>query len=146
MRRVRPILVVCGLALWGCGKQSGLEKVVVQGKVTYAGQAIENGQIYFYPLPGTKGPVSGAPIKDGVYRAEAKGGVPVGRHRVKVEGFRPAQAGSDGDLLSVSPAGQRPTSGAPLQYIPVKYNRDSQLEVEIPSGQDEFSHDFELLK
>ncbi len=122
----------------GCGRQGELQKVIVSGKISYAGAAVENGQIYFYPKEGTKGPVSGAPIKDGVYRAEAKGGVPVGVHLVKIEGYRSRSAARDGDVLSGA------GGGAPEQYIPAKYNRATQLEVTVLGDQRKITHNFDL--
>ena len=81
------------VAFSGCGPKSDLQKVVVSGKVTFEGQPVGNGQIEFHPMKGTRGPVSGAPIKDGEYRAHAKGGVPVGLQKVKIKGYR-ARAGA----------------------------------------------------
>ena len=46
-------------ALVGCGG-SGLDKAIVSGVVTFQGEPIPNGDILFYPQPGTSGPVSGA--------------------------------------------------------------------------------------
>ena len=102
-------------------------------------QPVENGQIYFYPTEGTKGPVSGAPIKDGAYVARAKDGVPVGSHLVKIEGYRSPDASRDGDMLTRAASG-----GAPVQYIPAKYNRSTELEVKIPGGTRKFTKDYEL--
>ena len=60
----------------------------MSGTVTLDGQPVGNGQVEFHPIQGTRGPVSGAPIKDGAYRAHAKGGVPVGAQKVKIKGYR----------------------------------------------------------
>ena len=128
------------LPLVGCGRQSGLQKVIVSGRISHSGSPVENGQIYFYPTKGTKGPVSGAPIKNGSYRAVAKGGVPVGVHLVKIEGYRSRRAADDTDMLSGA------GGGAPVQYIPPKYNRTTQLEVTIPGDQREYTRDFQLAE
>ena len=139
----KPVASVCcillGLILIGCRAQSGLDKVIVSGKVSYDGQPVENGQIYFYPTEGTKGPVSGAPIKDGAYVARAKDGVPVGNHLVKIEGYRSRDASRDGDMLTGAASG-----GAPVQYIPPKYNRSTELVVTIPGVSRKFTKDYEL--
>ena len=138
----KPALAAMMVALLfshvGCRPQGGLQKVIVVGKVSYAGKPVANGQIYFYPTKGTKGPVSGAPIKDGTYRAIAKDGVPVGIHLVKIEGYRSRSASDDTDMLSSASA------GAPVQYVPPQYNRATRLEVTIPGDDREFTHDFEL--
>jgi hypothetical protein len=132
------ILAVAPLV--GCGPKSGLQKVVVRGKVTFNGQPVANGQIYFVPAKGTKGPVSGAPIKDGQYVVEAKGGVPVGMHQVKIEGYRSRGGGADGDLLSGR------AGGAPEQYLPDKYNQKTKLHVTIDGSESNATQDFELTK
>ena len=132
------IAAVMLLPLAGCGRGSGLQKVIVSGKISYAGAPVENGQIYFYPTTGTKGPISGAPIKDGTYRAEAKGGVPVGVHLVKIEGYRSRRVADDADMLS------RAGGGTPVQYIPPRYNRATQLKVTILGDERECMQDFEL--
>ena len=139
----KPILKICciliGLTVIGCGAKRGVEKVIVSGKVSYDGQPVANGQIYFYPAEGTKGPVSGAPIKDGAYVARAKDGVPVGKHSVKIEGYRSRNASRDGDMLTQSAAG-----GAPVQYIPSKYNQSTLLKATIPGDNGKFALDYEL--
>lgn len=124
--------------LSGCRGRDGLEKVIVSGKVSYDGDPVTNGQIYFYPAEGTKGPVSGAPVKDGTYLADAKDGVPVGTHAVKIEGYRSRSSSPDADMLTGA------SSGAPVQYIPSKYNRATELEVTIPGDIRKFTQDYEL--
>jgi hypothetical protein len=130
--------VVLAITLVGCGDSSGLKKVVLRGKVSYDGQPIANGQIYFRPTGTTEGPVSGAPIKDGEYVAEAKGGVPVGTHEVRIEGYRSRRGDGGEDLLSGRDA------GAPEQYLPDKYNLKTTLRVTIDSGT--MAKDFDLPK
>lgn len=72
------------LLLSGCGGK-GLESRVVRGTVTYQGEKVETGQIRFVPIEGTPGSVNAAPIVDGQYEITARGGVPVGKHRVEVD-------------------------------------------------------------
>ena len=120
----------------GCGRKSDLQKVIVSGKVTLEGQPVGNGQIEFHPIKGTRGPVSGAPIKDGEYRAYAKGGVPVGIQMVKIKGYRARTGAADNDLFS--------GGGTPEQYIPDRYNNETELELEIPADQSEWTRDFDL--
>jgi hypothetical protein len=113
-------LAAC-MALVGCSK-SDIEKLVVRGVVRYEGQPVANGEVRFIPIEGTKGPVAGGPIVKGEYIAEAKGGVPVGKHRVEIVAFRPAasrnpQVVTEGGLFD--------------QYLPAKYNTKSTLTVTI---------------
>lgn len=123
------------LTIAGCrSSSSGIEKTVVRGEVSYNGQPIENGQIMFFPIDGTPGPVSGAPISNGVYVAEGKGGVPQGRHRVQIEGYR-APVG----------ANQRVDRELPrFQYVAEKYNTRSELTVEISDDESTVVVDFDL--
>jgi len=124
----------------GCGR-SGIERAVVSGKVTYRGQPIQRGQIRFVPTKGNQGPVSGADIVDGEYLVEAKGGVPVGSHAVRIEAYRqetryPREAPPPGmrmDSLEVN-----------TQYLPDRFNTRTQLEIQIDAGGGRLTKDFEL--
>jgi hypothetical protein len=116
-----PLLVVVVLAAIGCGSgNSGIEKVVVSGTVTFDGTAIPNGEVRFYPIEGTKGAVSGGPIRDGAYIAQGKGGVPIGKHRVEIQGFRAAKGSEN-----------LPEGGPAEQYLPAHLNESSTLTAEI---------------
>ena len=124
----------------GCGR-SGIERIVVSGKVTYQGHSIQRGQIRFAPTKGSKGPISGADIIDGEYLVDAKGGVPVGTHSVRIEAYReetrvarePPPPGVQIESLVVN-----------TQYLPEQFNTRTQLEVQIEGGSGRFTKDFEL--
>ncbi len=140
-KRVLSIALLL-IALAGCGKRSGLDKVIVNGSVSYQNEPIENGQIRFYPLDGTPGSISGASIKDGKYTAKAKDGVPVCKHEVRIEGYRP-QSSADDDLLTAGQGKPRKKPKDPRgQYIPAKYNERSKLVVEV--NKDNKIQDFHL--
>ena len=141
-RAVVTIFLLQSLA--GCG-ENGLKKVIVSGEVTYQGEPVENGDVLFYPMEGTSGPVSGASIKDGRYVAEGKGGVPVGKHRIKVRAFR---AGKPKVNLSAEEAELEEFDGGGTtheQYLPEKFNNNSELEVVIESGSRRAVHDIHLV-
>lgn len=72
------------LVLIGCGRGAP-GKVVVYGSVTYGGEKAPIGMVSFVPIEGTAGPACGAPIVDGQYRIESRGGVAVGKYRVRVD-------------------------------------------------------------
>lgn len=112
-------------AAMGCGKSSGLDKVVVSGQVTLDGQPISNGEIRFIPTQGTIGPISGGPIKDGAYVAKGKGGVPLGNHRVEIQAYR-ANAKSQGQAGAAGNEG-----GAAEQYLDKRYNEQTTLTATI---------------
>lgn len=121
-------------ALLGCGGSSELEKVVVEGQVSVDGEPVQNGEIRFFPINGTPGAVSGGPIRDGRYKAEAKGGVPVGEQRVEIEAYRRAGGRMSEDVIN--------EGGAAVQYLPPKFNAQSELTVLVDA--DHAQHDFEL--
>lgn len=123
--QILPILAM--LACVGCGSGDQIRRAIIKGEVTYDGQPIANGQIGFYPTGDTPGGVASAPIVAGKYVVENKGGVPLGKHRVEVEGYRAPMGPYDPD------AGRE-------QFIPAKYNRNSELTVEIADSSDQPFH------
>ncbi|MFI4876205.1 MAG: hypothetical protein ACIALR_12730 [Blastopirellula sp. JB062] len=127
------IILPALLLLSGCGnKQSGPQRVVVEGAATYQGKPIERGDILFTPVVGSSNPASGAIIENGKFRADNKGGVPVGKFSVKITGVRVTNPGQVGDIEEV------------MQYIPAKYNERTTLEIEIPADEPQMQHDFTL--
>lgn len=119
---VKLLLLALVAVATGCGKRSDIDKLVVSGEVVYAGEPIPNGQIRFVPIDGTRGPISGGVIKDGKYTATGKGGVPVGRHRVEIYGYRPVKSAKSGKM-SEGPDSE--------QYIPAKYSGGSSLTADV---------------
>lgn len=123
-------------AMGGCSSGDELEKVIVRGEVRYDGQPIENGQISFFPLEETKGPMSGAPIAAGQYIVQGKGGVPVGRHRVEIEAYRASTLADDPEASE---------GGVRLQYLPAKFNQQSELTADVSNDVSQVLRDFDLL-
>jgi len=118
------LLLLVGMSL-GCSEKSEIEKVVVSGHVTYNGTPMKKGRITLFPLEGTKGPVSGAEIRDGNYSIDSKGGVPVGKHRVEFHQFE------------VDPT--RESRGLPPPMVennvlPAEFNVKSPYVLEVKSG------------
>ena len=134
--RVLTCFVLVGLA--GCGGGDGPERVVVTGKVTFQGQPLANGEIRFVPTKGTEAPVSGASIAEGAYRADGLGGVPVGTHKVVIQGFRaadtPVHDPIEGDYYPRE------------QYLPTKYNDQTELEITVQPGSGTVTKDYELTE
>jgi len=122
--------------LCGC-ERAGPNKVIVEGNVSYLGQPVSNGEIRFRPIDGTAGPVSGAPIKDGHYEVVGKGGVPVGTHRVEIQGFRQSAGPATTSILG--------EGGGREQYIPPRYSGPrSVLKVTVDSTSRRLEKDFDL--
>ncbi|NLF10073.1 MAG: hypothetical protein GX594_19155 [Pirellulaceae bacterium] len=82
----------------GCGHRSQLARKVISGTVTCGGEAVPSGFIRFAPIEGTSGPNTTARIVDGRYRADNRGGVPLGKHRVEIDAQRPT-----GEKIEISP-------------------------------------------
>ena len=134
VRRLSSLaLVLFAVTSIGCGQSSDLDKVVVRGTVTLDGQPIPNGELRFIPTNGTKGPVSGGPIKDGAYVAQGRGGVPVGEHRVEIKAYRPATKPGQ----PVSPEG-----GPAEQYLDKRFNEQTMLTAKIDASTE--TQDFQL--
>jgi hypothetical protein len=86
--------------LSGCGSGNGLNLAKVSGKVSYKGQPVKNGTVFFMPDEGrgTVGPPAvGSITTDGsfVMSTETAGdGVIVGHHKVGITGIEPASVSS----------------------------------------------------
>jgi hypothetical protein len=82
----------------GCGYDNGLKLARVRGKVTYKGEPVKNGTVFFMPdeLKGTIGPsATGSLREDGTYIAStdyAGDGVIIGSHRIGLTSIAPATA------------------------------------------------------
>lgn len=131
----RSLFTLSILVLLGGCSGGDLDRVAVTGTVTYNGEAIPVGLIRFAPQVGTDGPVSGGQIRDGKYRVDTRGGVPVGTHLVQIASYK----SSDGKVYE-NPLG---TVVPQIQLLPEKYNNESELIHEIPA-ESPFTLDFKL--
>ena len=135
----------CALAAFLCGGcrhgDSGPDRVIVSGAVVYQGTPVAEGIIHFTPTKGSTGPVTIVKIADGKYRADAKGGVPVGTQKVEISASRPnpKYAGKP----APGPVRQWPPQE---QYIPAKYNSRSELEIVLEPRQGDTTINFDLIK
>jgi hypothetical protein len=103
--RCLVVFAVAVLApLAGCGPGNGLTLGRVSGKVTYKGQPVKNGTVFFMPddSKGTVGPPAlGSITPDGSYvmSTEASGdGVIVGSHKVGITGVEEAALTAEAEL------------------------------------------------
>jgi hypothetical protein len=129
-------MAMVGMTLCGCSESqpAGPERSPVSGTITFAGKPVPFGTISFIPPEGSGLPVSGAEIQDGQYNCSKNGGVPLGKHRVEINGWStpPTEQGA-ADLAA-------PTQ-APL--IPKKYNTQSELTLSVDSS-NPLVNDFDL--
>lgn len=131
--------VVCGLLfallLSGCG-QAGPEKAIVKGKATFDNVPIEKGSIAFIPTGSNQGPSSGAIIEKGEYRTPDGNGPVLGPHRIEVTAHR---AGKTVTVPGAAGATSGPSGGGTVEtiemYIPEKYNKKSELTLDVKSGE-----------
>ena len=133
MQATKLLLAIVCCQLLGCNDGDGLSRAVVSGSVTFQNQLVRDGQIRFVPQGHTQGPLTIEPIKNGQYRCARLGGVPVGMHRVEILAFHPDDPEPKGP-------GERPRR----QLIPPRYNRESQLTVNISSNDGPVVQDFKL--
>jgi hypothetical protein len=140
--KVSRILLFCLLTtalLTGCRRSDDLEVSKVTGTVTYQGKPIPDGEVRFVPTGQTKGPASAGTIRDGKYEVVARGGVPVGTHRVEVRAFRvKVDPRAAQDLPGMAAGGPKE------QYLPAKFNDASNRTITVESGQKTATKDFDL--
>jgi hypothetical protein len=108
----------------GCG---GGSTGAVSGEVTLDGQPLKDGFIRFVPADGKAAAVDG-PIADGKFRVAA---VPVGE--VKVEVTAQKVVGKH----KVYDAPDSPTVDITEQYIPQRYNAQTELKMTVQAGPQE---------
>lgn len=117
--------------LSGCG-DDGPKRAVVRGKVSYNGKPVEEGTIRF--LIDNRATAQGE-IKGGAYKIDHLGGVPVGSGKVEIEGFQ-----NTDKVVHNNPTGVKVYEAK--QVLPPKYNKKTELTVEITEGENE--KDFDL--
>ena len=134
------ILGVLSLVLSGCGTQLDDEpsRRVVQGTVIYEDAPITDGLIRFIPLGDNGGPASSAYIENGTFVIDLKGGVPLGKHRVQVEAYRPVDKKAEDSPMDDGPTRE--------QYLPEEWNSASILEFQVEAGKEPLKHEFNLKK
>jgi hypothetical protein len=122
------LMAICLPAIMvGCGRS---KRLGVEGTVTLDGKPLPNGNITLTPQQGTASPTAGAMVTQGEFSIPAAGGVLPGKFRVeiisrhrsgrKVPDFR--APGHQGELVD-----------AEEQYLPAKYNSQSELTAEVKS-------------
>jgi hypothetical protein len=147
-------LCACGFA-GGCGRSSGIERASIQGNVTLDGDPVSSGSIRLVSLEESGGPSAGGDIVDGKYDIAREKGPSLGRHRVEV--YIPYNTGRKipspmggavvvtelnlDDPQTNAAATNQSEAGmvdAWSDKAPLKYNRESVLEVKIESGSNSF--------
>ena len=124
------------------------------------GQPIKEGLITFIPLEGTNGPKGGANIDDGKYAIPRRGALVPGKYRVEIRAFeqtgkepgkttlKTQMFGRSVEEVSNDPAvvqglAKMKTEKEKQNYIPARYNENSELTRELPN-ETQVNIDFEL--
>ncbi|MEX0643075.1 MAG: hypothetical protein WD468_10265 [Pirellulales bacterium] len=131
------IAIVSVLLLCGCNRASDTKRVVM-GTVKYQGKAIPFGKILLMPDADTQAPPAGTFISDGEYSIDAKNGVMFGSYNVEIKGF-PAKPGAS----SVGPADPEYMVDRG-QFLPAKYNAETELKLIVEPGRATLIHNFDL--
>ena len=145
----RPVVSASALAAVlalaaGCG---GDDTVVVTGRVTYRGEPLGSeplprAQIRFIADDPSAAWMAGAYIDGGQYKVDTKGGVPVGKHTVEIVAHRPT---ADYVRRNGPPGPDANWDRIPQeQFLPAKYNTQTELEVTIESGSGQIVKNFDL--
>lgn len=133
--RQRMLLTMVGclaMTLVGCNKK--VEQFEIHGQVTYESEPIAEGKILFMPIDESR-PQAIAKILDGKYTTASPGGVFVGEYKVQVFGYR--KTGEVQDLGKLYG-----TQEQRVQFVPAKFNHETELTVDISSEETEYNFDF----
>lgn len=123
------------IAAAGCGGEA--TRVPIRGSVTLDGAPLADGQITLVPLAATNGPTAGAPIVDGSFAISADQGPTVGSYRVEITAMRVT---SKQQRTMNTATGQLESVPAYESIVPPRYNRNSELSIEVTAhGPNEFS-------
>jgi hypothetical protein len=129
MRGASWVLLLATVATLGCsGSGDEIVKSEITGTITYNNEPVEFGEIHFLPADGTVGPQANGGIRDGKYAVQANGGVPVGNQKVAI--FAYFDLPKPDFLPPLAPTPRE-------QYIPAKYNKQTELTVTIEADRDE---------
>lgn len=135
-----PLHFACLLLLsltGGC--KEGIPRSEVYGTATLDGKPIPSGQIKFIPVDG---PVWSATIEEGRYSTKGTKGVPSGEIRIEIRAFRtPASFGGRNNRVIADVADDLPLE----QYLPAKFNTESELNMIIQPGINRMEENFALV-
>ena len=127
-------MAIClALVCAGCEDSNG--RISVSGLVTLGNVPVKQGSVRLIPTGG--GPTSGGDIVDGKFAIPADKGVLAGTFRVQITARRPS-----GKMHVDEITGRE--FEVPEQYIPARYNKRSELEMDVTeSGDNHFEYHLE---
>ena len=133
---VELLVVIAIIGIPGCN--TGPEMIPISGSVTFQGKPIPLGKITLRAIEGTRAPAVGGTIKNGKYTIDTRGGAPPGTYRVLIEAV--AKVGeAQVDIPGAS-------TDQLVQYIPERYNKNSELKLVVEPGAGPMEKNFELAR
>ncbi len=134
------LLLLAVACCGGCGNR-GPERVIVSGTVSFNGKPLSQGFIRFVPFPANPGPTTAAVITEGKYKADARGGVPVGTHNVRIEAYRKVSAANTMLVPGVANASREDHR---QQWLPARFNTNTNLQFTVETGSSAMTKNFDL--
>ena len=128
MRCLQAALVSCGVLALVAGCQEAGPSI--RGRVTVDGSDLVEGAISLRPLPGTSGPSVGGEIVGGQFHIGGDAGLAPGKYRVEIT----AMQESGETMVDPSFGTEVPVA---KQFLPVRYNTNSELVLEVAAGRNE---------
>ncbi len=123
--------MVCALmaaCIVGCG---GGAACSLSGQITFDGQPVPDGNIRLNPVEGTPGVGGAAKIVNGAYEIAEGDGMLAGKHQVLISATR-----GTGRMVRAENLDGGPSQTEYIeQYIPTRYNRDTELELDLEPGE-----------
>lgn len=147
LRRLLTVLVGTGLLnlVVGCGASSDLVRHPVAGAVLLDGRPLEAGTIRLIPTPTTRGPAVVAQVEDGFYELARWQGPVAGEYRVEIESAIDLPFAIDDEAAYAEHVRRsKGKSPLPMQPVPPKFNRESQLRVQVTDRATDNKFDFQL--
>ena len=119
------LIVISSIA--GCSDNSCL----LSGQATFDGSPIPDGNIRLNPVGDTPGSGGAAKIVDGAYEIPVDAGMLAGKHEVLISATRSTGRQIRAENMSGGPA----TTEEIVQYIPERYNTNTELVVDLEPGE-----------
>ena len=124
---VGRILAVLSLMILAVGCDSGDGRLEVEGAVTLDGSPVTDGSISFFPQLGTSGPTAGGKITSGQFTVKSAKGLMTGSYRVEIIASRKTGKQVKDPFMDIM-------VDEFVQYIPAKYNVESELTADVKEG------------
>ena len=136
---LNSFLLISGFCLiittTGCDSAPKIDRGAIKGEVLLDGEPISQGRIVFEPAGGNKGPSAGSSITNGKFEISEEKGAVLGKNVVRINATK-----SSGKKVKSSMSDEM--IDELVEAVPEKYNKNTTLEKEISSGENEFK--FEL--